>query len=109
MRLRLSALASIVTLALLGAFMGTAAAQTSTACGTAPAGYLVGVAIKSRMVRTRSDGGPAPASHLIWGVRRDSRRRIVDALRPNWRTAMSSISRTAVIVATALALAGLVD
>jgi hypothetical protein len=59
-------------------------------------------------VRTRSDGGPAQASHLIWGVRRDSRRRIVDALRPNWRTAMSSISRTANIVATALAFTGLV-
>ncbi len=41
MRLRLSALASIATLALLSSFMGTAAAQTSTACGTAPAGYNV--------------------------------------------------------------------
>jgi len=41
MRLRLSALASITILALLGAFMGTAVAQTSTACGTAPAGYNV--------------------------------------------------------------------
>lgn len=41
MSLRFSALATLATAALLAAFMGTASAQTSTACGTAPAGYNV--------------------------------------------------------------------
>lgn len=41
MRLRFSALTTLLIVALLGAFMGTAEAQTSTACGTAPAGYNV--------------------------------------------------------------------
>ena len=41
MSLRFSALATLATAALLAAFMGTASAQTSTACGTPPPGYNV--------------------------------------------------------------------
>lgn len=41
MSLRFSAMATIATLAVLAASMGTASGQTTTACGTAPTGYNV--------------------------------------------------------------------